>query len=143
MLERNYTVPLRKEILKKPKHKRAKKAVKALKEFVQRHMKPESEKDILIGEQLNKKIWEHGMKNPPVRLKITAIKDDKGIVKVELEGVKFVDKKKDKKEKKPETAIDKVKKMVGPKETRASKAKELKEKEEEVKDALSGKEEEK
>jgi len=143
MLERTYTVPLRKEILKKPKHKRAKKAVTALKQFLVRHMKAENPKNILIGENLNKKIWEHGIKNPPTKVTVTAQKDDNGLVRVELEGVKFVDKKKEKEEKKPETAMDKMKKMVGGKESRAAKAKEAKEemkqKEKDVKDALGGK----
>lgn len=149
MLERTYTIPLRKEILKKPKHKRAKKAVTAVKKFLTRHMKVEDPKKLLIGRELNKKIWEHGIKNPPTKVRVTATKDDEGIVRVELEGVKFVDRKKEKKEEKPETAIDKVKKMVEGKESRASKVKrereekeeEMKEKEDEVKDALGGKEE--
>lgn len=131
--------------MKKPKHKRAKKAVTALKEFLIRHMKIDDPKNLLIGTELNKKIWEHGIKNPPTKLKVTAIKDEKGIVRVELEGVKFVDRKKEKKEEKPETAIDRMKGMIGQKESRAAKSKQAKEdmqkKEDEVKDALAGKEE--
>ena len=43
-LERTYNVPLRKEFLKVPKYKRAKKAVKALKQFLAKHMKSDNVK---------------------------------------------------------------------------------------------------
>ena len=95
-LERTYTIPLRKEFQKAPKYKRAKKAVTAVKEFMQKHMKS---KNILIGPKLNLKIWEKGIKNPPHHIKVVAIKDEKeDIVRVELFGFKF--EKKEKKESK-------------------------------------------
>jgi ribosomal protein L31E len=37
VLERTYNVPLRREYLKVPRYRRAKKAVTALKEFVSKH----------------------------------------------------------------------------------------------------------
>ena len=55
-LERTYTIPLRIEWLKTPKYKRAKKAVHAVREFTEKHMKC---KNVLIGPKLNLKIWEH------------------------------------------------------------------------------------
>jgi large subunit ribosomal protein L31e len=95
--ERTYTVPLRKEFQKAPKYRRAKKAVNALRAFMQRHMKTD---DVLIGPQLNMKLWERGIKNPPHHVKVTAIKDDKdNVARVELFGFEF--KQKEKKEKKP------------------------------------------
>ena len=39
MFEREYIVPLRREWLKVPTYKRANKAVKALKQFIAKHMK--------------------------------------------------------------------------------------------------------
>ena len=42
-IERTYNIPLRKEWLKKPKYKRAKKAVTALKEFLSRVMRVDIE----------------------------------------------------------------------------------------------------
>ena len=96
MVERTYTIPLRKEFQKAPKYKRAKKAVAAVREFMQRHMKSEN---VLIGPKLNLKLWEHGMKNPPHHVKVTAVKDEKeDVVRVELFGFEF--KKKEKKEEK-------------------------------------------
>ena len=47
---RTYTVPLRKEWLKVPKYKRAKKAVTALKQFLVKHMKSENVK---LGKYVN------------------------------------------------------------------------------------------
>ncbi len=103
VLERTYNVPLRKEWLKVPKYKRAKKAITALKQFLIKHMKSDN---IKIGKYLNEAIWQRGMRNPPHHIKINAIKDDKGLVKAELIGkpIKEVAKKPEaKEEKKKET----------------------------------------
>lgn len=84
-LERTYIVPLRREWLKAPKYKRAKRAVSALNAFLVRHMKSE---DIRIGTSVNLEIWKHGIKNPPGKIKINVVKDDKGVVRAELFGAK-------------------------------------------------------
>ncbi|MGC8929807.1 MAG: 50S ribosomal protein L31e, partial [Candidatus Woesearchaeota archaeon] len=76
MIERTYNIPLRKEFMKVPKYKKAKKAVKAVKEFLSRHLKQDDLDKIKIGEKLNLKIWEHGIKNPPHHIKVNAIKTD-------------------------------------------------------------------
>ncbi len=96
-LERVYNVPLRKEWLKKPKYLRAKKAARALREFLVKHMKSE---EVKLGKHLNEELWKHGMKNPPHHVKLTAIKDDKGVVRAELFGFKYEEFKKEKKEEK-------------------------------------------
>lgn len=85
MLERTYIIPLRREWLKSPKYKRAKKAVIALKQFISRHMKAE-ESNVRLGKYLNLEVWKHGIKNPPGKIKVNIIKDDKGIVKAEFFG---------------------------------------------------------
>ena len=90
-IERTYTIPLRKEWLKSPKYRRAKKAVTAIKDFLIKHMKSE---DIKIGKHLNEKIWKHGMKNPPCRIKVNVIKDEKDVVRVEIFGKEIVTEKK-------------------------------------------------
>lgn len=111
-LERVYNIPLRREWLKVPRYKRAKKAVTALRQFLAKHMKADI-KNIKIEKYVNLKIWEHGMKNPPHHIKVVAKKDDAGIVKAELEGAPVEEKKelpkkipkkeeKPKEEKKPE-----------------------------------------
>jgi ribosomal protein L31E len=87
-LERTYNVPLRKEWLKAPMYRRSKKAVTALTEFAAKHMKTSIE-NVKIGKQVNLTIWKDGIKNPPHHIKVTIIKDDEGIAKVELFGVKY------------------------------------------------------
>ena len=95
-LERTYTIPLRREWLKAPKYKRAKRAVSAIRTFLCRHMKVEKHtatKNVKLGPQLNLELWKHGIKNPPSRVKVNVSKDDKGVVRAELFGApKFEEK---------------------------------------------------
>jgi len=84
VIERTYNVPLRKEYQKVPRWKRTKKAVTALRQFLQKHMKSDNVK---LGKELNEKLWKHGIKNPPHHVKVTVTKDEKGEVKAELFGV--------------------------------------------------------
>ena len=83
--EKTFNVPLRKEFQKAPKYKRAKKAVRAIREYLKKHMKSD---DVKIGSSINLKVWERGIKNPPHHIKITAEKDDKNTVSAELFGTK-------------------------------------------------------
>ena len=111
--ERSYNIPLRREFMKVQRYKRAKKAVNAVKKFLSRHMKSET---IKVGKNLNKKIWERGIKNPPHHVKVTARKDKEGVVFAELFGIPAEkDEKKDAK-KKPgkltETAGEKPKELA-------------------------------
>lgn len=82
ILERVYNVPLRKEWLKKPKYKRAKKAVTALRNFISKHMKSENVK---IGKYANLELWKNGIKNPPHHIQVICKKFEDGKVEVELE----------------------------------------------------------
>ena len=81
-IQRTYNVPLRKEWLKAPKYKRAKKAVTALREFLQQHMKSD---DICLGRCLNEEIWKRGMQNPPHHIKVDVLKENNKVV-AELSG---------------------------------------------------------
>src|SRR3989344_2148008 len=81
VLERIYSIPLRRETLKVPPFRKANKAVKTIREFISKHMKSEN---VVIGKYLNLKIWNHGAKNPPHHVKVNVAKDDKGKVFVEL-----------------------------------------------------------
>ncbi len=107
--ERTYTIPLRAGVIKTKKYKRAKKAVSVIKEFIIRNSKSS---DVKIGKHLNLKLWEHGIRNVPCRVKVNASKDDKGTVTVELFGAPKEVKKekvaKKGKEKKPEVAAEKA-----------------------------------
>jgi large subunit ribosomal protein L31e len=85
-MERTYNVPLRKGFQNTPRHKRAKKAVKVLREFMKKHMKADR---VVLGQHVNDEIWKHGIKNPPHHVEVTAEKLDDGTVRVELEGHAF------------------------------------------------------
>lgn len=96
-LERVYNVPLRREYMKAPRHKRTPKAIRALRAFLAKHMKSDN---IILGNQLNQLIWRDGIKNPPHHVKLTAVKDDTGKVTAELVGVPLPGMKEEKKGKK-------------------------------------------
>ncbi|MFH1642879.1 MAG: 50S ribosomal protein L31e [Nanoarchaeota archaeon] len=83
VLERTYNVPLRKEYRKAPNWNRTPRAVKALREFIIKHMKGT---DVKIGKYANDLLWKDGIKKPPHHIKVNAVKDNEGLVKVELFG---------------------------------------------------------
>ena len=84
-LEGEYVVPLRKGSMKVPRYKRAKKAVKTLKEFLAKHMRVENRdlKKVKIDINLNNEIWFRGIKKPANKIKVKAVKRG-GIVYAEL-----------------------------------------------------------
>lgn len=79
--ERIYVVPLAKKFIYTPRQKRAEKAIRVLKNFVERHMKPEK---IIIDPEVNEKIWERGIQSPPRKIRVRVTKDKEGVVKVFL-----------------------------------------------------------
>ncbi|OYT41181.1 hypothetical protein B6U80_01945 [Candidatus Pacearchaeota archaeon ex4484_26] len=83
--EKIYIIPLRREWEKVPRYKRAKKAVKAIKEFLVRHMKiyDRDLRKIKIGRWLNMHVWQRGIKKPPIKVKIKAVKEGE-IIRAEL-----------------------------------------------------------
>jgi large subunit ribosomal protein L31e len=89
-VEREYVIPLRCEWKKVPRYKRAKKAIRAIREFLVQHMKIRDRdlSTIRIDKYLNEEVWFRGIKKPPARIKVKAIKekdkDGKEIVRVEL-----------------------------------------------------------
>lgn len=91
-----YIIPLRREFLKVPEYRRAGRAAKAVKKFIMRHMKirDKDSNKVKLDRYLNSEIWFRGRTNPPSKIKVTAEKDEKGNVKVELaelpEKVKFL-----------------------------------------------------
>lgn len=136
-VERIYTIPLRREWLKAPRYKRAKKSMKAIKEFLVRHMKIYSRdlNKIKIDPWINRAIWSRGIKNVPHKIIVKAIKEDDG-VKVELIGLprnfksedEFL-KKKMEKEKKKEQELAKEKRKKEEEKKKAEEEKKAKEKE--------------
>jgi large subunit ribosomal protein L31e len=102
MIERVYTIPLRKGFHETTEYKKTKKAVATLKIFLSRHMKQPDMDKVYIGTNLNTELWKHGIKNPPGKVKVVVIKEDNGDVKAELYGTKYEHKKKAEKEDKAE-----------------------------------------
>ncbi|MBY9021282.1 MAG: 60S ribosomal protein L31 [Candidatus Lokiarchaeota archaeon] len=74
--ERIYVIPLAKA-RNGPRNKWAKKAVRYLREFMEKHFKPES---LVISQEVNEKIWSRGIQKPPRKIKIRATKNIDGLV---------------------------------------------------------------
>ncbi|MCH7568526.1 MAG: 50S ribosomal protein L31e [Nanoarchaeota archaeon] len=119
-IEREYVIPLRRKWMKVVRYKRTARSVKAIKEFIARHMRvPDRDtKKVKLDIYLNNEIWFRGCKNPPTKIKVKAIKDG-DIVRVEMvdipEVVKFakarhekIHRKVEKKEPKPEEKAEKA-----------------------------------
>jgi large subunit ribosomal protein L31e len=79
--ERIYTVPLRKAYWTGTRLRRSNRAVRILREFVERHMKPE---ELLIQPEVNERIWARGIQKPPRRVRIRATKNSDNLVRVYL-----------------------------------------------------------
>lgn len=84
-LERVYTIPLRAGFIKVPKYYRAKRAINQIRKFIEKHMKTD---DVRIGNVLNEEVWSRGIKNPPGKVTVKAIKQG-DYVTVELEGYDY------------------------------------------------------
>ena len=78
--ERIYIIPLARA-RKGPRNKRAKKAIRYLKDYIMRHFKPES---LVITQEVNERIWQRGIQKPPRKLKVRATKNIDGLVVVYL-----------------------------------------------------------
>ncbi|MBW2990977.1 50S ribosomal protein L31e [Candidatus Woesearchaeota archaeon] len=114
-MERSYNIPLRKRYRYTAKHKKTPKAVRAVREFLAKHMKTELDK-IKLGMHLNEHLWKHGIKKPPHHIKVHAIKEE-DFVKAELEGFEFKEAvRTEAKKKEPETMKDKLAAKLGVKE---------------------------
>ena len=91
--ERTYTIPLQKALVRPPK-KRAPRAMQMIKIFITKHMKLEmkvSEEEeeeelpeLIISEEVNRKIWDRGIEKPPRKIRVRAAKDKDGNVTVYL-----------------------------------------------------------
>ncbi len=79
--EKLFTIPLRRDVLKKTRYKKAKKSVDTIKGFIQRHMKTSN---FRISPSLNERLWAGGASSPPSKIKIKAATDDKGKVTLML-----------------------------------------------------------
>ena len=116
-IEREYVIPLRKQVKKVPRYKKANKAIRTIKEFLVRHMKiyDKDLKKIRLDKFLNEFVWFRGIRNPPHKIKVKAIKEGE-IVRVELaempEKLKFKKSKEEKRDKKAQEIVEKKKTMM-------------------------------
>jgi len=78
--ERVYTISLAKA-WRAPRPVRTPRAVREIKSFIQRHMKPE---EVKIDGKLNEFVWRRSIEKPPRRVRIKAAKDKDGVVWVFL-----------------------------------------------------------
>ncbi len=78
--ERIYTIPLARA-RKGPRNKWAKKSIRYLREYMNRHFKPDA---LVITQEVNEKIWSRGAQKPPRKLKVRATKNIDGLVVVYL-----------------------------------------------------------
>src|SRR4030042_5310293 len=76
-IEREYVIPLRRRWKIVPRYQKTNKAVRTVKEFLVRHMKIRDRdlNKIKIDKYLNEIIWSRGIKNPPSKIKVRAIKE--------------------------------------------------------------------
>ena len=145
ILEREYIVPLRREWEKVPAYKRAPRAVKALKEFLARHMGVYDRdlRKVKIDILLNNELRFRGIKKPPIKIKVKARKFDNGEVVAELvdmpDHIKY---KKLREEKKSKEIKGKVKEIESQKKSEEEvKKEETKIESEEKKEEIKEKEE--
>lgn len=131
-IERIYNVPLRRAFQRVARNKRAKKAIKTLKEFLIKHMKSE---DVKIGPKANETVWSRGIQKPPHHIKVKVIKENE-IVIAEIpeffdDFYAYLNKKSEKTQEEKETKKEEISKEIKKEETNENKLKEEVEKAEE------------
>ena len=140
VLEREYIIPLRRKVNKAVRYKRAKKAIRVIREFLAKHMKVEYRdlKMVKVDRWLNEEIWFRGIKKPPAKIKVIAKKFADGMVWVELAEIPDIVKWKIAKEKKKEEGVKTVKKVEKPKEKEDTEEKKKDEEEKEKSSVEAG-----
>lgn len=144
--EREYIIPLRRKWKKVPRYKRANKAIKAIKEFLVRHMKIRDRdlKKIKIDKHLNEAVWFRGIRKPPVKIKVRAVKEG-DIIRVEAaelsEKLKFRKARLEKREEKAMEFISKKKAAIKPEEKLEEKVEKTEEEKKEEKEKAKAGEE--
>ena len=79
-LTRTHMVPLRRAF-EAPRYRRAKVAIRIIREFTTRHMKAS---EVKIEKDVNELLWAKGITNPPRRIKLEMERDEDGVVSVRL-----------------------------------------------------------
>jgi len=89
--EKIYTIPLSRAWISPPK-RRAPRAVRIVRSFIQKHMKIKTEAEeeeeepekLVISNEVNQKIWNRGIRKPPRNIRVRAVKDKEGVITVYL-----------------------------------------------------------
>jgi len=92
--ERIYTIPLSKAWIMPP-NRRAPRAMRMIRSFINRHMKleaprggeeeeAEEPKKLVISNEVNERVWKRGIEKPPRKIRVRAAKDKEGNVTVYL-----------------------------------------------------------
>lgn len=92
--EKIYTVPLSRAWIMPPR-KRTPRAMRILRSFITKHMKLETRKEeeekeeeepaqLIISDEVNRKVWARGAEKPPRKIRVRAAKDKEGNVTVYL-----------------------------------------------------------
>jgi len=134
MEEKIYTIPLLRAKMA-PRTRRAKKAVRLVREFLKKHTKAEIVK---IDKSVNERIWARGLRKVPSKIRVK-------VVKVEEEAWAYAPEAEVKIGKEKKIKEEKERKEEAEKEEEAKveeKAEETKEEKEEEKEEVEGKEEE-
>ena len=79
-----FVVPIQKIKKRVPRWKRAPRAARFVREWIARHAKAD---EVIIGTDVNEKIWERGAEKPPSRLRVKVVVEEsegKRIAKVSL-----------------------------------------------------------
>jgi large subunit ribosomal protein L31e len=141
-IEREYVIPLRSRYQRVARYKKTPKAIRTVKEFLVKHMKiyDRDLNKIKLDNYLNEFLWARGIKNPPHKVKVKAVKEE-DIVKVELidypTKLKFKKARADKSAKAAEEIAKKKKAETNPREDLEKKVdEESKEEEKEKKAAV-------
>ncbi len=77
--EQIYVIPLD-DVKHTPHWERSKRSVKAVRDFLARHMKSE---DIKLDPGISRKLWERGAHKPPSKIRVRAMKFEDGQVQAE------------------------------------------------------------
>ncbi len=78
--EKIFIIPLR-DSKNTARNRRTRRAAKIVREFLTRHMKSG---EIKLDSGLNQRLWDRGIKKPPTKIRVKAVKDDDGLVTASL-----------------------------------------------------------
>lgn len=115
--EREYIIPLRKKYQLAARYKKTPKAVKTVKEFLVKHMqiRDRDTNKIKIDKFLNEILWFNGIRNPPHKVRVKAVKEGDiiRVYAVDLpKKLEFKKKRFDKRTQEAKEAIEKKKTMM-------------------------------